>query len=752
MKFEHSYEDFHEKADDIYRVTLDLYQGAEFIVTDAETYPPLGPLLKQDMPEVVEYVRIQMMEEIREVSYENQAYRVDKVYAADPSMFEVFDYECLYGNAGTVLNAPMQVVITESFADKLFGGESGAMDQVFNSGENEFTVTGVIKDPPPNTHLKVNMLLSISTLERGGMDLNSWSGNNNYTYLLLQPETDLASFNKKLVELSNERLKNEILVAEPIKDIHLYSNKTFEPEVNGNIKTVQFLFVVAILILIIGSINYMNLTTARAGERIKEVGVRKVLGSSRRLLVGQFLSETFLINLIAMGLALQILQLALPYYFQLIGRPVDAGFFSSQFFWMTCAGLFLFNSLLSGLYPAFQLSGVKPIAVTSRTFTGSGQSEWFRKALVVGQFTAAIIVLSASFIVFRQISYMQNQDLGVDTSQMLIIRAPSTVNGSPERPQARVFKDALAQLPNVVNVSASEALPGVSLHDLNTTSGLTRYGSSNVGGGYNYYAYGIDADFIENMDIALAAGRNFRKESPNNDEVMISEEASRLLGFESPEAAVGEKVSWGNTIVGVMKDYHQMSLKESILPMVHWYTGNGNFFSVKLKTDDISTAVSQVESIWSEQFPGHPFDYYFFDEFFDLQYQADQRFGRIVAVFSGFTLFITCLGLLGLTAYTVRRRTKEIGIRKILGATVLNMVSLLSKDFIKLVFIAVFIATPVSWVVMSQWLQDFAYRIDLQAWMFFLVGALAVVIALITVSFQSIRAATMNPVKSLRSE
>lgn len=765
VRFEYSYEDFHEKADNIYRVTLDMYQGSEYVVTDAETHPPLGPLLKEEMPEVVEYVRVQMMESIREISHDNQFFQIDKVFAVDPSMFEVFDYEFVNGDAGSALNAPMQAVLTELLAERFFGSAAAALNKTMRHGEYQLTVTGIIKDPPPNTHLKVNMLLSFSTLERLGYDLSSWHGNNNYTYLQLQPDTDLASFNNKLEELSGERLRNEILVAEPIKDIHLYSNKTFEPEVNGNIKTVQFLFVVSILILIIGSINYMNLTTARSAERIKEVGVRKVLGSSRRSLVGQFLTETLFINLIAMALALQIIQLALPYYFQLIGRPVDVDFFSSQFFWLMYTGLFLFNSLLSGLYPAFKLSGVKPIAVTRRTFTGSGQGELFRKALVVGQFTAAIIVLSASFIVVRQISYMQNQDLGMDTSQMLIIRGPSYDDDSSGRPQTRVFKDALLQLSDVQNVSTSSALPGVSLHQLSTSSGITRYGT-NKESGYNYYIYGIDAEFLSNMGIQLAAGRNFREGFLNKDEVIISEEAARLLGFESPEAAVGEKLSLRlsedaeySTIVGVVKDYHQMSLKESILPMIHWYSGNeswysesGSFFSIKLKTEDVRTAVSRVESIWKEQFPGYPMDYYFFDEFFDRQYQAEQRFGKIVAVFSGFTLFITCLGLLGLTAYTVSRRTKEIGIRKILGATVFNMVSLLSKDFIKLVLIAVLISTPVAWYIMNQWLQDFAYKIELHLWMFALVGSLAVIIALITVSFQSVRAATMNPVKSLRSE
>lgn len=755
VKFEYSYEDFHEKADDIYRVTLELYEGSKFVTTDCETYPPLGPLLKEDMPEVADYVRIQNIGEMAEMSYRNKVFRIGKAYAADPSVFSVFNYEFIEGDPSTALNEPMQTVVTETTAKRLFG-TTHALGKTLKNGNWIYTVSGVIKDVPQNTHLKFDQLISLASLEKIGWDLNNWGGNNNYTYLLMLPNTNLSTFNEKLRKLSRERLKNELIVAEPVKDIHLYSHKEFEPEVNGDIKTVQFLFITAILILLVGSANYVNLTTARSAERAKEVGMRKVLGSTRGLLVKQFLTETLLINLIAMGLALLLIRLMLPFYFQLIGRPIEVDFFSTRVFWATCLGLFLLNGLLSGLYPALSLSGAKPAWVTSRMFTRSGRSNLFRKALVTGQFATALIILSASFIVFRQLSFMSNQDLGMNTSEILVARAPASGTDSLHRVQSQAFKNELLQLADVENVSVSGSLPGLSLHELSTNTGLTRYGSEQ-GRGYNYYLYGIDAHFIPTMEIKLAAGRNFRAGSMNKDEVIVSEEAARLLGFASPAEAVGRKISWGGsgytpTIVGVVKNYHQQSLKEAILPMVHFYSNDEAFYSIKLHAENMRRAVAEVKNIWEAQFPGYPFEYRFFNEMFDQQYKADQRFGKIVGVFSGFTLLITCLGLLGLTAYSVSRRAKEIGIRKVLGASVASVVALLSKDFMKLVLVSILLATPLAWYAMNRWLEDFAYRIELSWWMFALAGLLVIAIALLTVSFQSVKAALMNPVKSLRSE
>ncbi|MGS2738556.1 ABC transporter permease [Sinomicrobium sp. M5D2P17] len=757
VKFEYSYEDFHENADRIYRVTTEMYQGSQLVSTDCETAPALAPELKEKMPEVTDYVRVQMMEDDNEISYNNQVYRIDKIYAADPSVFDIFHHEFIQGDPSTALDAPMTAVVSESLAKRLFGN-APAKGKTVKNGEYLFTITGVIRDSPSNTHLKVEILLSFSSLVNMGWDLNSWGSWNNYTYLRLAPHPDLEAFNKKLFDFRKEKFKDLDhlrVVAEPIKDIHLYSHKGWEPEVNGNIRTVRFLFITAFLILLIGSVNYLNLATARASERAGEVGMRKILGSNRRSLISQFLTETLLINLTAMVLALLLIWGILPFYFRLIGRPVEVDFFTTSMFWITCAGLFLFNCLLSGLYPAFNLSSARPASVVKRSFTGSREGNLFRKVLVVGQFAIALIVLSAAFIVFRQLSFMQNQDLGINTSEMLVIRAPKFGTDSLRLVQSRTFKNELSQLSDVEKVSVAGSLPGISLHELSSTTSITQYGSDK-GRGYNYYLYGIDTDFIPTMEIELATGRNFRPGSVSTDEVIINEEAVRTLGFENPEKALNKKISvWFSEqaeIIGVVKDFHQQSLKGAVLPMIHWHSNQASFYAVKLHTKDIQKTVADIGSAWKTQFPGHSFDYYFYDQMFNEQYKADQRFGKIVSVFSILTLLITCLGLLGLTAYTVSKRTKEIGIRKVLGASVAHIVTLLSKDFIKLVLIAIIIASPIAWYAMNRWLENFAYRIELQWWIFVLTGTAAVVIALITVSGQSIKAATANPVKSLRTE
>lgn len=760
VRFEYSYESFYKKADDLYRITLDNYKGNEYVMTDCETHPPLGPIIKKQMPEVVDFVRAEHMEEISAVKSNGKVFRIENAYAVDPSMFTIFNYDFIEGNAATSLTAPMQATITQSLAQRMFGNEP-AVGKLLQDGDWTYTITSVIKDVPSNTHLKFDLLISLNSLLSRGINLESWNGNNNYTYVQLVPHADLAAFNKKLLQLSKEKLRVDKYRAEPMKDIHLLSHKSFEPEENGDLKTVQFMLVIAVLVLLVGSVNYVNLTTARAADRTKETGMRKALGSSRWALVKQFMTETLLINLVAMTFALALIELLLPFYVQLTGRPITVDFFHSSFFWLTAIALFIFNCVLSGLYPALVLSAVKPVSVTRTSFTTSSGSILFRRILVVGQFSAALIVLSASLIVFRQLSYMRHQDLGLSTDQTLVLRAPSgqgKIIDSIRRQQSKSFLNNVSQLPEIKKITAAEALPGASLHELSTTSGVSQLGSDK-GLNYTYYAYGIDENFFPVMNIKLLAGNNFRAGVPNRDQMIISREAARLFGFSSPEDAIGKRLtlSWTNlgysTVVGVVEDYHQQSLKSAILPMIHWYrTNGGTFYAAKLNTTDIKQTLAKMQLLWQEQYPEYPFEYHFFNELFDEQYKADQQFGKIVQIFSIFTLFITCLGILGLTAYNITKRSKEIGIRKVLGASVASIVKLLSGDFVKLVAIAIFIATPVTWYVMNRWLQDYAYRIQIQWWMFAVAGLLTMSIALLTLSIQSIKAAMANPVKSLKSE
>jgi len=758
VQFERSYEKFHRNADNIYRLTLDLYKGSEFVVTDCETYPPMGPTLKSTMPEVLDYVRMQDLGE-SEITHLDKAFLSSKAYAADASLFQVFDVKFVKGDSKTALSAPLQAVITEDIAKKFFGSTDVIGNTLTMRGE-QLKITGVIKEMPPNTHLKFDFLVPFITLEKWGTNLNSWGGNNNYTYLLMKPGTNLAQFNEKLKLFSKERLKQEVVTAEPIKTIHLYSNKTFEPDVNGNAKTVNFLLMIALLIIFIGSANYVNLTTARAAEKTKEAGLRKVLGSSRTSLVKLFFTESLIINVLAIGGALVLIRLAIPFYASVVGEPASKALFDSGFFWFATAMLFVLNTLLSGIYPAFVLSSVKAAVVTARNFTGSLKGNFLRKALVVGQFAVALVVLSASVIIYQQLQFVRNQNLGMNINEVLVVKGPQlNIADSARQVTGAMFKNKLRQLPGVQEVALAGSLPGLGLNSLNTNTGISRFEETSYSG-ENYYLYGVDARFVPVMGIQMLAGQNFGPTATDNkDKILINEEAARLLGFPSSTAALNQRVRLNPnkehfvTVVGIMKNYHQQSLKKTQLPMIHWYEEDGTgYYAIRVQTKDMQKTVAAIERSWKENFSGHVFDYFFMDEMFNRQYKGDMQFGKILNLFSFFTLFITILGLLGLAAYNASRRTKEIGVRKVLGASTVGILALLSKDFLKLVLIAIAIAIPLCWFAIDKWLQNFAYRVEIRWWVFLLTGAVVIAVALITIGFQSAKTALLNPVKSLRSE
>jgi putative ABC transport system permease protein len=750
-RFEYSYEDIYRKADNIYRVTLDLYKDGAYVVTDCETHPPLGAELKKQMPEVKDFVRMQSLDLCEVLNPPSTAIRTDRIYAADPSVFSIFNYEFVQGDPAKALKSPMEAILTATTAKKLFGSINPVGKTLTLKGKT-LTVTGVIKDPPLNTHLKPDMLVPMSYLLTFGFDLNSWQGNNNYTYLEMAPHTDLAAFNRKLKTFSQDRLKNKIFTAEPIRQIHLHSKKTFEPEVNGDARTVQFLLIVAFLILLIGTVNYVNLTTARSAERLKEASIKKILGASRLTLIRQFFTESIIINVFASLLALLIIQLALPFYTALTGVPPNTHIFSSTAFWYSFALLFILNCVLSGLYPSFALSSTKAVSALNRSFTNALKGGTLRKTLVIGQFTVACIVLVTSIIVQKQLHFMRSKDLGVNLEGMFAIRGADLNQDSTS---TMMFKNELLQLPGVKKVSLAGAMPGLPLSSLSTTSMVTIAGQQQTSS-YNYYIYPIDADFMSAMNIKLAAGNNFIAGTPNKNKVIINEEAARKLGFGSPEEAVGRRIAlYGEQweVTGVAKNYHQRSLKEALLPIIHWYyQGNTNLFIVKADTRRISNILGTAEKKWQTYFKAHPFEYTFADDQFNQQYQSDTRFSKIVNIFSLFTIFITCLGLLGLTSYSVARRTKEIGIRKVLGASAAGIIHLLTKDFIRLVIAAIVIATPISWFAVQQWLQGFVYRIAVPWWAFVVTGLLMAFVAVLTVGLQSLRTALTNPVKSLGRE
>jgi putative ABC transport system permease protein len=579
----------------------------------------------------------------------------------------------------------------------------------------------------------------------------------------MAPGTDLGSFNEKLTQLSVElkdKIGEERFVAEPINDIHLYSHKTFEPEVNGNAEVVYFLLIIAIFIIIIAWVNYVNLSTARAVERAREVGIRKVMGSGRGQLITQFLLESILVNLLAAGIALTLLQISLPVFRDIAGQPLPLNLIADPVFWYLLLSLLGVGTLLSGLYPAFVLSSFQPPVVLKGKLRTSSHGHWLRKGLVIFQFAATVILIACTGTVYLQLNHLRHQDLGMDINQTLALHAPNLdVPDSAYQEKLQSLKTEMLRHSEVKNVALSESLPGLSLHELSTNSGIKRLGQDEQEGTYNYYMISIGADYLPTMDIQIIAGRNFEPAMPNYNQVIINEEAMRTLGFANAEEAVGSRINYQNhwpgepsTIIGVIKNYYQRSPKEKHLPMIFPYTASGNYLTIRLNTSEIRETLKEIENTWQGIFPNSAFDYFFLDEKYDQQYRADTHFGQVVAIFSTLAIFIACLGLFGLSSFTILQRTKEIGIRKVLGASVGQIVRLLSQDFIRLVLVASIVALPIAYFAMKEWLAGYATRISLSWWLFALPLVVVLLIALLTVSLQTIKAAVANPAESLKYE
>ena len=619
-----------------------------------------------------------------------------------------------------------------------------------------FEVTGIFKEFPSNSHLIINHLVSYSSLgsrlRQQGDTTNATETNfgwyDFYTYLQMKQGTDLKKFESKLPAYCDKYINNgdwqkknnvrDELYVIPLRDIHLYSNFNQEAEVNGNGQSVAFLFLIAFLIIGIAWINYINLATARSLERAREVGIRKVAGAIRKNLIIQFMVESFMLNLVALMVAGIIVFLLTPWFNHLTGTTGVAGFISSKY-WMLFLIMFIGGSVLSGLYPAFVLSGFKPVSVLKGLFKNTASGYLLRKGLIIMQFATSVVLIAGTIIVFQQVNYMRNQSLGVNINQTLVVDGAQSLPDSLYQNVFQPFKTALLQLPGVQTASSSTSVMGKEIYWTNGSKKLTAE-AKNV----TLYNIGVDYDFLPSFDLKLTAGRNFSKDFPTDEKgVLLNESAAKLLGFEDFNKAINEKFfSAGDTVtlVGIVNNYHHQGLQKAIDPMIFRLRPNARqAYSLKIKTSNVPATIASVQKIWNKFFPADPFNYYFLDDLFDQQYKADQSFGKIFGLFAFLAIIIACFGLLGLSAYNVLQRTKEIGIRKVLGASVQNVLYILSKDFITLVLIAFVIAVPVTWFIMHNWLQDFAYRINIQMWVFAIAGVLAILIALLTIGIQALK-------------
>ncbi|HEU4553739.1 MAG TPA: FtsX-like permease family protein, partial [Chitinophaga sp.] len=618
-------------------------------------------------------------------------------------------------------------------------------------------VTGVMQDFPENSQIKADMLLAMPTFLQvyASNFADNWTVHAAASYLLLYPHADPQALEAKLPGFLQRHIgemmaKNKMyytLTLHPLKDVYLTFSKRAYSGVDGNVRNVYIFSIIAALILLIACFNFINLTTARATERAREVGIRKVAGAVRQQLSLQFIGESVILCLCAFVCALILSALLIPLFNQLAGKTISNGLFRN---WPAIGCLFLGAAgigVLAGSYPAWVLSAFRPVTVLKGRFTTGSRGVLLRKGLVIAQFSISLSLIAATIVVYRQTSYMRNQDLGFQKDQMLVI---STFN---ERGQY-AFRDAISRFKGVKGSTFSGAVPGGE-----NSSAYTKM--ENMNGEMqesNMDLYFVDFDYIPSYKLKLVAGRAFSPDFPTDSTqaMVINEATAKVLGYSSPQQAIGRRFSqWGHEgkVIGVVKDFHVRSLQQAIQPLTMRIEPNSFWLlSVQVAAGDLPNTVAAIEKQWNRLIPGRPFTYNFLDASFDRQYRGEERFGRLFLYFAMLAIFVSCLGLLGLVAYSTVQRTKEIGIRKVLGASVVNVVTLLSKDLIKLVFIAIVIAVPVVWYAMGQWLQGFAYHIHVEWWVFALSGCLALAVAICTISFQSVKAALANPVQSLRAE
>ena len=755
-----SYDNFLDKKDRIFRLQQDRYDKGELSTRWASGAAGVGPDLKANFPEVKNYVRLHGSGST--LSTGDTFFKEDNLYFASEDFFKVFSIKLIEGVDSVVLKDPFKMVVSQSLGRKYFGNENPVGKTLKANGRTEYEISGVFEDLPINTHMKIDVIGSFASLQKLWNDpVTSWNWDGFMTYILLDEKTDPKVFESKIPALvqkingEEQKQFNSDMVfhLQPVADIHLDSDFIMEFKPNGGRQSVNFLSIVAILIMIIAWINYINLSTAKSIERAREVGVRKVMGGFRSQLIQQFLTESLFLNVMAVVLAIIFAAMLTPWFSELTGRDLGYQLFQQLVFWFVLAGLILSGALMSGLYPAFVLSSFRPVEVLKGKFKNSNQGVWLRKGMVVTQFIASITLMVGTFTVYRQISFMRNQKLGISIEQTVVMKSPS-VTDSTYTQKFQVFKQKISQYAEVVSVSASSSVPG-SQPEWNA-GGIRRL-SQREDEQNQYRIIMTDGSFIKGFGLEMITGRAFSDEVVNERKnVLLNESASRLMGFKKPEDAINDQIYfWGDTfkIVGVMKDYHQESLKKAFDALIFRYDeAPDGYYSVKFNTSQVKESMATFETVWKEIFPGNPFHYFFLDDHYNKQYQADQQFGNIFSIFSGLAIFIACLGLFGLSSLTALQRTKEIGIRKVLGASLFGLLRLISKDYIVLIGVSIVLSVPLAAWIMNSWLQDFATRIPLSWWIFALPSLAVIVIALVTVSVHTLKAAMTDPVKSLRYE
>ncbi len=761
-----SFDRFHEKADNIYRVaTRGSVGGTEFIVATSSS--PIGPTFVKDFPDVVNYARLGPSPRVQFTYKDKKFYEEDLIYF-EKSMFDIFSFELVRGNPETALEAAYTMVITEEAAEKYFGNEDPVGKILKRNNSRDFTITGIIKKPPANSHIQFDMIGSFESLisdNPQGFDgsTGNWGAVGMYTYILTREDCDYKEIEEKWAGMVDKYL-GPIKTAfgadlqnflQPLKSIHLYSNLRGELGASGSIDHIYVFSIIAVFILLIACINFMNLSTARSANRAKEVGLRKVFGAFRAQLKNQFLSESLFFALMSMLLALILVQIMKPYVFEIFGKEIHLNYLDMPLLSFGLIGVTVFVGLFAGSYPAFLLSRFESIEVLKGNLSLGAKNSYFRNILVVLQFSISIALIAGTGLILNQVHFMKNKNLGFNKDQLLTL----TIRNDDQQ-KIKTAQEEMRSLPGVINAAKTSLLPGGTIPEI----GLLPEGF----GGQTNQAYimaiiNVDQDFVDTYEIDIIEGRAFSGELITDTLcVLINETAAKDLGWKDP---VGKKINFPTggtveqiettevTVIGVFRDVHIRSMRSVIPPMVLTYGPSGNnFLSIRLKTENVSGTIDMIKEKWNKLFPNVTFSYNFIDEDFTRMYGEEEKFGTIIRTFSILAVFIGCLGLLGLASFSAQQRSREIGIRKTLGASIPSVTILLYKNFLILVSIAVVIAWPVSYLVMKKWIQTFPYQAGFNIGIFILSAMIALLIALVTVSYQTIKAGLTNPVEVLREK
>lgn len=796
VAFESGYDRFHANAPNIYRVPISYSGSFADNGTSVTNHPALGPAMKRDFPEVIDYVRminIALLSKSNYLAYEEEegkgfkTFYENNIYFVDPSFFNIFSFPLTLGDKHTCLKDPGSVVISESVAKKYFGDKDPLNKTLTVIGSFPKKVTGVFANPPENSHIKFDVLFPMAGFPAEENYLNAnWTWPEWYTYVLLAPGTDTKKLEAKFPAFIDKYLGNTMkelnfrssFHLQPLTGIHLTSHFNKEAEINGSEKEVFFLSIIGVFILLIAWTNYINLSTAKSMERAKEVGIRKVSGAMKKQLITQFLLESFIINVMALMVTVIIIMESMPWFNRFIGKNISGGFFtqgvgSHLSFWLYASGIFLLGALLVGAYPAFILSSFNPIRVLKGLVIKSNMNLSLRRVLLSFQFFLSIMLIAATMVVFNQLNFMRSGDLGYKTKQTLVIKLPLMFD-STYQSKMEYFKHEVLRIPSVLNATYTSEVPGRAIAQHNTIRKTSQDKQNN----FNTYIMGIDHDFLNTYHIPLVEGSNFSVADSSGIyfkflpgihgqdgslRVLINEALMKSLGFKSPKEAINQKATFSVgvseflvSIKGVVRNFHQRSLKETYDPILFLYQDyheqSGHYASVSVNTTNINKNLSGIEAVFKKAFPGKPFESFFLDDYFNNQYQSDQRLGNVFGLFASLAIVVACLGLLGLSAFIIKLRTKEIGIRKVLGASVSNVLLLVSKDFIRLVCLAAAIAVPVIYWAANEWLKSYAFHIRLSWFMFVVPPLVLLLLTLTTICLQSIKTALANPVKSLRTE